>query len=213
MCKFTEKINEDQYLKCLEYAGIIIVVIQDMIIQYYNPKLVDFFGYNIEEILEDHFLKRFICIGKSYDKVKEICKKRVDGYFDEEKYTIECNHKTNQLLVIDVISYGVMWNDRPATLAFFWDVTKEKKLELDQLHYKYIFENSPRAIDICKLDGTIVEMNKKSEELWGLDRNDFINKSNFFDLERIKNNPNLFSRVHVSLASRTTQVSCQLLGD
>jgi PAS domain S-box-containing protein len=204
MCRFINKINEDQYLKCLEYAKVIMIVVQDMKVQYFNPKQTNFFGYNLKDIEDNSFLKDFISTN-SYDIIKENCKLRLDNNFDEQRYSISCYHKSKLPLIIDVISYGVIWNERPASLVFFWDVTQEKKLELDQLHYKYIFENSPRAIDVCNLDGLIIDMNKKSEELWNINREDFINKQNFFELERIRENQNLLNKLHNALETRSIQ--------
>lgn len=79
------------------------------------------------------------------------------------------------------------------------------------LYYKYAFENSPEAIDVCDRDGLIIDMNRTSEILWGIKREDFINKYNFFDLYRVKENKNLIESIYKAIERNESQeVSCYL---
>lgn len=206
MCRFTEKINEEYYLKCLEYAKVSILVIQDFKVQYYNPNTGYLFGYSNEEIEDDDFLKKIISNEEDYIRLKDLSEKRKNGYVNEEHYTLELKHKNNDIIVIDVVCYGATWKDKSASLLFFWDITLEYQLELKELHYKYIFDNSYRAIDVCNINGVIVDMNKMSEELWNINKEDFINKVNFFELERVKTHKNFADRINIALATKTPQI-------
>ena len=85
---------------------------------------------------------------------------------------------------------------------------------LDQLHYKYVFENSPRAIDVCNIDGLIIDMNKSSENLWKINKDDFIDKQNFFNLERIKNNTKLLETIKLAIETKSIKdIKCYLTHD
>lgn len=201
MCKFTEKISQDQYLKCLEYAKISVLVVQYLKIEYYNPNIGDFLGYSNEEIENADFLKNITV--NNYSQLKDVCEKRIyENNINETPFEVKVKHKNGKVLTLRVISYGVYWNEQPASLVVFFDATNETSLLLDQLHYKYIFENASLAIDVCNLDGLIIDMNRKSELLWNIDRNDFINKLNFFDLERIKEDTVLTDQIKEAVSSR-----------
>jgi hypothetical protein len=69
-------------------------------------------------------------------------------------------------------------------------------------------------MDVCRKDGLIIDLNKSSEELWKINKDDFVNKVNFFALERVKNDKNLLNAINKALDTKETQkVECYLTHD
>lgn len=190
-------LNESQFLHCLEYANIIVLIVNsDTNIVYFNKNLTDIFGYTSNEVYNINFLKN-ILTESDYLKVKDLCDKRFSGYKDEECYTIQIKTKDNSVKLLEIVSYAVVWDNQPASLVFLWDISKNINL------YRYIFENTPRAIEICSKDGTILDINPAAENLWKISRKDVVNKVNIFELYRINSNPILYKALKSCVETKT----------
>lgn len=68
--------------------------------------------------------------------------------------------------------------------------------------YKYIFESSPAAIDVLDKNGMFIDMNKSSELLWEIDKSEFVNKKNIFDIERVKENLVLYNHLKKAMQQK-----------
>jgi len=199
-------LNKSQFLHCLEYANIIAMVVVDCQIKYFNKNITNLFGWETREISKVNYLENVLC-ANDFKKVKELCEKRKEGYKEEERYTVQLKTKSNEIRNIEVISYGIFWNNQPASLVFFWDVSENVVLKRNELYYRYILENAKYAVELCDTNGLIIDMNLASEKMWNVSRDQIINKVNIFDLKRINNNFDLYKTIQTCiLTKKTTQL-------
>lgn len=199
-------LNESQFLHCLEYANIVAMVVVDCQIRYFNKNITNLFGWETREISKINYLENVLC-ANDFQKIKSICEKRKQGYKEEERYTVQLKTKTGEIKNIEVISHGIFWDNQPASLVFFWDVSEKETYKRNESYYKYIFENTQYAIELCTIDGLIIDMNLASERMWNVSRCDVINKVNIFDLKRINTNFDLYKTIQTCiLTKKTTQL-------
>ncbi len=99
---------------------------------------------------------------------------------------------------LDVLgdSYNIFLASILLILGFI--VILEQKLKVSEQRFKHLFENSPYAVVLLELDGTIFDYNIATERLFGIKKNDFLGKkfSKFFP-EPLKLSTLLSNRIEV----------------
>jgi PAS domain S-box-containing protein len=114
----------------VENANEAIVIAQDGILKYFNPRLLEVTGYSAEEIKSRPFLD-FI-FPDDQKMVEEKYLRRLKGEVLPLFYECRLVHKDGSTRWMRMNAALVNWEGQPATLNIFTDVTEEKDMK-DQL--------------------------------------------------------------------------------
>lgn len=119
--------SEEQYRLLVENASEGIIVAQDGMIRYVNPRTVEVTGYSVEELLAAPFTE-FIY---PEDRARVIANymQRLQGEETLNLYTFRTVKKTGEIIVIEINAVLIEWQGRRATLNFITDVTERAKVE------------------------------------------------------------------------------------
>ena len=178
------KESEEMYRLIIENSNDLIVILnQEYKIEYINEETtIRLLGYNNKEI-----------IGKSaWDFIHpEDVERAIYTYkkgFQPGESIVELRFKHKEEHWVWFESSGQIFIDKEGTkkgIIVSRDITERKSAE-DR--YESLFENSPNAIFIIDLNGTIIDSNPTAYKLFGLNRNEIVgnvidNFPNIFNLE------------------------------
>lgn len=123
--------SEEKYRLVVEHANEGIVVTQDGFFRYINPKAAKIWGYASEELTSRPFIE-FIH-PDDHDLVMEQHLKRIKG--DSLRSYLSCRiiDSEGNTKWLEINSVLITWMGRPATLAFFNNITERKRAE-ESLH-------------------------------------------------------------------------------
>ncbi|MGC2063362.1 MAG: PAS domain S-box protein, partial [Thermodesulfovibrionales bacterium] len=132
--KWTEQVlrlSEEKYRLVVEHANEGIVVTQDDFFKYANPKAERIFGYSRDDLLSKPFTE-FIH-SDDRDLMRERHIRRLRG--DNLPHFFSCRIVDHEGTVrwLEINSVLITWMGRPATLAFFNNITERKRAE-EMLH-------------------------------------------------------------------------------
>ncbi len=121
------RISEEKYRLVVEHANEGIVVTQDDYFKYSNPKAERILGYSRDDLLTKPFTE-FIH-PDDRDLMRERHLRRLRG--DNMPYFFSCRilDKENTVRWVEINSVLITWMGRPATLAFFNNITERKRAE------------------------------------------------------------------------------------
>jgi PAS domain S-box-containing protein len=119
--------SEEKFRLLVENANDAIFIIQDGVVKFPNPRTVEMLGYSLEELEKIPF-DRFIH-PEDRDKVLGRHTKSLEREELLSAYSFRVINKYNKELWVDLNSVPIRWEDKPATLNFFRDITEKKKLE------------------------------------------------------------------------------------
>ena len=121
------KKSEERYRLVVENANEGIVVAQDGLFKYCNPKAVKIIGHPVEELTSRPFVEFFHPDDR--DMITEKHLRRLRGDTLPHIYTCRLIDKEGNAKWLEVNSVLITWMGRPATLAFFNNITERKKTE------------------------------------------------------------------------------------
>ena len=125
------RISEEKYRLVVEHANEGIAVTQDGFFRYVNPKAVRIWGYSSEEIASRPFID-FIH-PDDRDLVMERHLKRLRGDSLSHYFASRIIDREGTVKWLEINSVLIDWMGRPATLAFFNNITERKRAE-EMLH-------------------------------------------------------------------------------
>lgn len=164
--------SEEKYRLVVENAGEAITIIQDEMMKFVNPQLVDILGYSVEELTSKPFIE-FI-YPEDRQMVLERYMKRMNNENVPSAYPLRSVTKTGTVKWAEIHATIVSWNGKPATLIFMTDITDRKRAEeafrASELKYQTIFENTGTTMLIVEEDMTISLANDGFENLTGYKR-------------------------------------------
>ena len=161
--------NELKYRNLVENANQAILVAQNGIFQYANPKAEDLFGYSQKELTSKP-LAAFIH-KKDSEMVMQRHERRLKGESLPEMYPFRIVNKDGATIWVELKVKLFSWNDQPATLCFMTDITKRKQAEEK---YHRVLESRFEGFMLLDYDRVINEVNKALLKISGYSREDFI---------------------------------------
>jgi diguanylate cyclase (GGDEF)-like protein/PAS domain S-box-containing protein len=187
------KDNLSNYRSLVENANEAILVAQNGIFLYANPKAEDLFGYSQKE-LESEPLTAFIH-PKDREMVQRRHERRLKGESVPEIYPIRIRNKNNEAIWIELKVKLFSWNDQPATLCSMTDITRRKQVEEK---YNRVLESRFEGFMLLDSDRMISEVNTALLNISGFERDEFIGRpvDRFYDansFEFYSASPNHFS--------------------
>ncbi len=119
--------SEEKYRNLVEQAGEGIVILQDGLIKYANPRLMELTGYDLEDTIETPFPKYV-----HPDDVAESVEKYnawIEGKELESPYERRLVHKDGSIVHTELSIGLITYQDKPAVLASLRDITERKQAE------------------------------------------------------------------------------------
>jgi len=119
--------SEEKYRLVVENAKEGIVIAQDGMHRFVNPRIMELFGYSEQELLSQPFVN-FIH-PDDRERVGERHVKRLRGETVAPRYTFRVITKDGEVIWVEIESVLVSWEGRPAALVFMTDVTERLRME------------------------------------------------------------------------------------
>ena len=182
----TERINleneikerQEHFEKLADSTNTAIFVYQGEYFSYVNKAAERITGYTKDELLKMKFYE--LVHPEFRELVKERGFKRQKGESVPTNYEFKIITKSGKEKWIDFTGSLINWFGKPAGLGTAYDITPLKKaiesLGRAQEQWKAIFDKAPVGLLIEDQNGTIVNANKKYEEIAGYSRDELIGK-------------------------------------
>lgn len=119
--------SEAKYRQLVEYANDAIVVAQNGMLKFINPRMAELTGYSQEELLSQPF-PTFIH-PDDRTLVVDMHRKRIAGDNPSSRYLFRLVRKDETITWVAISAVTVEWEGNPATLNFLIDVTERKQAE------------------------------------------------------------------------------------
>jgi len=121
------KHSEQRYRHVVDYAGEAIVVAQDGMIRFANPRCEAISGYTLAELQSTPFLD--LVHPEDRRRIGENYQKRLAGLPAEDHYAFRVVRKTGEVVLLELSAVRIDWEGRPATLNFLSDITERTQLQ------------------------------------------------------------------------------------
>jgi len=161
--------SEEKYRLLVENATQAIIVAQDGMLKFFNPKLIEIIGYSQEEIVSRPFAE-FIH-PDDLDMAVKYYLECLKGEETPQIYALRVIDKDGNIKWLESNAVLITWEDRPATLNFLTDITERKRaeqaLKASQEYTRNIIDSSLDMIIAVDMDRYIVEFNKAAQETFG----------------------------------------------
>jgi PAS domain S-box-containing protein len=119
--------SEEKYRLLVENANDAIFILQDGFVKFHNKKTEDLIGYPGEELCKIPFANFYHHEDKNM--ALERRRRREKGETPPNTYPVRIIKKSGEELWIELSTALIKWQERPATINFFRDITRQKKLE------------------------------------------------------------------------------------
>jgi PAS domain S-box-containing protein len=166
--------SEAKYRNVLENASEGILVIQDMLVKFFNDKVLQLTGLD-EETLADLSILEFIH-PDDHENVQRHIRSRLRGEIVPEGYNLRMFDVNGTIKWMEVRDVVITWEERPATLSFFNDITTRKENE-EYIHFQAsllrIVRNSVIALDTAS---RVIYWNLFAEQMYGWSSEDVLGR-------------------------------------
>ena len=176
--------SEQKYRQLADNAGEAILVLQDDVTKFVNPRAVELWGYSRDELLSKPVI-RFI-----HKEDRRVANNRYLAALRGEKrlpdrYTYRIKVKGGDTKWVETTSTQVTWEGKPALLVFMTDVSEgvrmEEALRQSEQRYRTVLEDMEEAYFELDLAGNFTFFNDaqcrqlgySKEELMGMNYRDY----------------------------------------
>ena len=118
---------EERYRILVEHANVGVVVIQDRLLKYVNPWLVEISGYTEDELIDSPF--GIYIHPDELPKVVNCYVRRMAGEDVPSKYESVFKNKEGQDIRIEISASRIKYQGKPADLVIVHDVTESRRTE------------------------------------------------------------------------------------
>lgn len=140
--------SEEKYRDLVENANEAIIVAQDGILKFFNPKTMGFTGYSADELASIPFVQ--LIHPDDREMVVERHIKRIKGEEVPVTYSFRILNKNSSIRWVDINAALINWEGRSATLNFMNDITERKQaaaaLQESEERWRSLVEYSPDHI-------------------------------------------------------------------
>jgi PAS domain S-box-containing protein len=121
--------SEEIFRVLTENAMVGIYIIQDDIFRYVNPRFLSIFGYPMEEIIGQHYLK--MVAEEDRPLVTRNTEQWISGEVDFLSYEFKVINKEGEIVHVEIYGTRFYYQDRPAMMGTLIDVTDRKRAEAE----------------------------------------------------------------------------------
>lgn len=156
--------SEEKYRSITENANEGIMIAQDGVYKYANPKMCEILGFTESELIGSSFLDKIHPDDR--EMILERHRRRLEGEIFEDSYDFQALTKTGETKWLRIKPVLISWNDNPATLNFLSDVTERKNVEIALIKYKNELEETveKRTLDFRKAKEEAERANQMKSE-------------------------------------------------
>lgn len=137
---------------------------------YANRKCEEVMGYTRKEFLSPDFDYMNLIAPESIDLVRANFQRHMNGE-EVEPYEYTLISKSNKKIDAIITSKLITFEGGPAILGIVTDITQRKQAENDlqksEEKFRQAFENAPIGMALCRMDGSIVQMNPAFNRMLG----------------------------------------------
>lgn len=121
--------SEQQLRYLLDSLPLSVTIAQDGILKYLNPKAVELCGYTADECVDQSFLPLVF----EADRIRAMAdhEQRMRGEMAPRDYEIRLVSKSGRVLECQCHFSLVKWDNRPASLGVFEDVTEQNRMKAE----------------------------------------------------------------------------------
>ncbi|KKK89066.1 hypothetical protein LCGC14_2736850, partial [marine sediment metagenome] len=161
--------SQINYKNVIQESNDIIVLLQDGLVKFANPKFLQLMDYDTKEILNSPFIEMV------YPGDRAILEKEFSRQMEDVEISPPCVFralsKDGMTPWMEINSVKTSWKGSPATLNIIRDVSKrlqaEEALRKSEERYRSLFEGSRDAIYITTREGRFVDTNLAFLDLFG----------------------------------------------
>jgi PAS domain S-box-containing protein len=145
--------SEEKYHLVIEHANQGILIVQNGMVKFSNPKMSEILGYSREELCSNPFTQ-FIHPDDKEMAVEDHLK-RLQGEELPHIHTVKALDKNGSIKWLEVNVALINWEGKPATLNFLTDITERKRAEEEMNALQEQFRHSQKMETIACLAGGI----------------------------------------------------------
>jgi PAS domain S-box-containing protein len=184
------KESEEKFKNLTEESLVGVYLLQDGIVKYANPKLLEIFGYSVEDVVERKISDTFI-LPEDLPVVEENIRKRLSGETKAIRYEFRGMRKDKKIINIEAFGSRTIFQGRPAIIGALQDITERKKAEtalrFSEEKFAKTFASSPNGILLVDLkEWRRVEVNEMYSRLTGYSREEVLDTT-FEELQMFVN--------------------------
>ena len=162
--------SAERYRLMVEHANEIILVAQDGMIKFANPKTMELLDYSLEEITSRPFVD-FIH-PEDRQMVFERHMRRRRGEELPHVYPFRVVARDGTVKWMEINAVGILWDGRPATLNFLSEITARRQAEealvQSEQRYRSLVENTLEGYFVFEVrTGRFLFLNQRICELFG----------------------------------------------
>jgi len=159
------KKSKERYRQLTENAGEAILVVQDGMIRFSNPKGAELSGYSVEELTSKPFVE-FIYPDDSV-MVADNYFRRLKGDVLPQTYDFRFTRKDGAIRWAELNAVLISWDKRPAVLCFMNDISDRKKAEEELRIKDTALASSINAVAMADMEGNLNYVNNAFLNWWG----------------------------------------------
>lgn len=171
--------SEEKYRNLVERANDGIAIIQDSIVKYVNPALVNMMGYSTNEVIGTNF-SSFITPGE-LPKVEDRYKRRMKGEDVPSVYETAFIHKDGRRIDIELNAGVIPYEGKPADFVLVRDIMErkqtEEKLRESEERFRLLFENISDVVFVFNSDLVLTNITPTVEAMSGYKPEELIGSS------------------------------------
>ena len=151
------RVSENKYRNLVERASDAIVIVQDYVIKFANPRIEDLLGYLPEEIVDTEFLRHV-----EYEEIPSVVKRynrRMTGEDEAPIYRTRLRHRDGSTIHVEINAGLVSFDGRSADMVMIRDVSDRVRFEqrmrylgmhdqLTELYNRTYFEEELKRLDV-----------------------------------------------------------------
>ena len=183
--------SEEKYRQVVNSAGEAIVVIQDGLAKFVNPRAVELFGYLSDGLVTTGIMELV------HPDDREVAKKRYlatlkGGGLSPVYHTYRITGKGGDIKWMEIFARKITWEGKPAVLAFMADVTERKQTEealrQSEERYRTVLEEMGDGYYEVDIAGNFTFVNNSLCHSLGYSREELIGMNNreYMDAENAK---------------------------
>ncbi len=176
--------SEERYRSVIDNANESIIVAQDGMLKFFNPRVLEKIGYTAEELTTKPFLE--LIHPDDRQMVLEQHLRRLRGEEFPHVYPFRIVCKNGTIRWVEVNAVLISWNGKPATLNFLSDITERKltgeALRQSEEKLRLTFESIDDSIIVIDTEGRVLDVNEAAIRIAGFKNKQHALGTNAFDI-------------------------------